>query len=332
MTAQFNRYFSPDYAAARQRFVAAAQERGAARYALPIDARGPDASPLTIDIAWIGTARPRRVLVHSSGLHGVEGFAGSAIQLALLAEDLAVPDDGGLVLVHVLNPFGMAWLRRVNESNVDLNRNFSAAQPGRDAAPELYRRLDPILNPASPPSFDFFYLRAAWQVMRHGLKPLRQAIAGGQYAYPKGLFYGGQRLEQGPSRYLAWIRQHLGAVQTGAATDVHTGLGRWRQESLDGVYEVRGGYGNVFETLEQGPRIDTTTQEFGTYPSLRVLSALREENRWHHYGGGSIDHPAKARLKEAFAPRSKSWRAFVVKRGLSLAKASAARVFSRASS
>lgn len=30
-------------------------------------------------------------------------------------------------MVHVLNPYGMAWLRRVNENNVDLNRNFRAA-------------------------------------------------------------------------------------------------------------------------------------------------------------------------------------------------------------
>lgn len=324
MTEQFNRYFSPDYANARQRFVAAAAQRGAARYALPLDARGPEGSPLTIDIAWIGTAQPRRVLVHSSGLHGVEGFAGSAIQLALLEEELAVPDDGALVLVHVLNPFGMAWLRRVNENNVDLNRNFAGVDERRDQAPELYRRLDRVLNPPSAPGFDLFYLRAAWEVLRHGLKPLRQAIAGGQYAYPRGLFYGGQRLEQGPSRYLAWVRGHLAAVASGAAIDVHTGLGRWRQESLAGVYEVHGGYGNVFDTLG---RIDTTTQEFGTYPSLQVLSALREENRWHHYGGGSIDHPAKARLKEMFAPRSKSWRSFVVQRGLALARASAARVF-----
>jgi hypothetical protein len=28
------------------------------------------------------------------------------------------------MLIHALNPFGFAWLRRVNEANVDLNRNF----------------------------------------------------------------------------------------------------------------------------------------------------------------------------------------------------------------
>jgi hypothetical protein len=329
MTEEFNRYFSSHYAAARARFVAAAAARGAVRYALPIDARGPDGGSLTIDIAWIGAAQPRRILVHSSGLHGVEGFAGSAIQLALLEEDVAIAGDGALIVVHVLNPFGMAWLRRVNENNVDLNRNFARADERDDAAPELYRRLDAVLNPPSPPGgFDLFYLRAAWQVMRHGLKPLRQAIAGGQYAYPKGLFFGGQRLEQGPSRYLAWMREHLGAVEAGSAIDVHTGLGRWRQESLEGTYEVQGGYGKAFEALAHRTRIDTITQEFGTYPSLQVLRALREENRWHHYGRGSIEHRSKARLKEKFAPRSQSWRRFVVQRGLSLARATAARVFS----
>jgi hypothetical protein len=223
----------------------------------------------------------------------------------------------------------MAWLRRVNENNVDLNRNFAGADERRDPAPELYRRLDRVLNPPSPPGgFDLFYLRAAWHVMRHGLKPLRQAIAGGQYAFPKGLFFGGERLEQGPSHYRSWLREHLATVTSGSAIDVHTGLGRWRQESLEGSYEVQGGYGKVFEALSHRPRIDTITQEFGTYPSLRVLSALREENRWHHYGGGSIEHRSKARLKERFAPRSQAWRSFVVQRGLSLARATAERVFS----
>jgi predicted deacylase len=29
-----------------------------------------------------------------------------------------------MILIHALNPYGFAWLRRVNEDNVDLNRNF----------------------------------------------------------------------------------------------------------------------------------------------------------------------------------------------------------------
>ena len=74
-------YFSPDYFIARDRFRECAARAGARLEVLPLEAKGPDGQELTIDIAWIGTDTPNRLLVHSSGLHGVEGFAGSAIQL-----------------------------------------------------------------------------------------------------------------------------------------------------------------------------------------------------------------------------------------------------------
>ena len=32
--------------------------------------------------------------------------------------------DYCIVFIHIINPYGMAWNRRVNEYNVDLNRNF----------------------------------------------------------------------------------------------------------------------------------------------------------------------------------------------------------------
>jgi len=61
-----------------------------------------------------------------SGIHGIEGFAGSAVQLALLDKWNRGELDGKptIVLVHVMNPFGMANWRRWNENSVDLNRNL----------------------------------------------------------------------------------------------------------------------------------------------------------------------------------------------------------------
>jgi len=117
-------FFSPDYLTARERFRAAAQAAGAALHALALDATGPGGEALTIEIAWLGDQRARKIVLHTSGLHGVEAFAGSAIQLALLQQPPAPAADCALILVHVLNPYGMAWLRRANENNVDLNRNF----------------------------------------------------------------------------------------------------------------------------------------------------------------------------------------------------------------
>src|SRR5712671_407696 len=56
-------------------------------------------------------------------------------------------------------------------------------------------------------------------------------------------------------------------------------------------------------------------QEFGTYNPLRVVEALRTENRWHHYGDGDINHPAKTALLEMFTPMNPQWRELVLTRG-----------------
>ena len=104
--------FSPDYRTARERFRAAARTAGAKLEALPVAGAGPQGEALTVDLAWFGAARPERVLLHSSGLHGLEGFTGSAIQLQALAAPPALPTGTALAFVHVLNPWGMAWRRR----------------------------------------------------------------------------------------------------------------------------------------------------------------------------------------------------------------------------
>ena len=72
-------YFSPDYSAARTRFRSAVSKTGGGLTSLGLSAKGPDGEDLTIDIAWFGVEKPRRAFIHSSGLHGVEAFAGSAI-------------------------------------------------------------------------------------------------------------------------------------------------------------------------------------------------------------------------------------------------------------
>ena len=150
-----DKFFSPDYFAARDRFREAAARAGGRVETLPLDAKGPGGQNLGIDIAWFGAANPRRVLLHSSGLHGIEGFAGSAIQLQLINDIPALPDDTALIVVHVLNPYGMSWLRRFNENNVDLNRNFlgGGAYAG---APDAYVTLNSFLNPPTPPGMDFY--------------------------------------------------------------------------------------------------------------------------------------------------------------------------------
>src|SRR5262249_25123266 len=143
-TRMSDKFFSPDYFTARNRFREAAVRAAARMETLPLDAKGPRGESLGIDIAWFGAENSRRGRLHSSVLHGVEGFAGSAIQLQLLDDLPKLPGDTALVVVHVLNPYGMSWLRRTNESNVDLNRNFLG--DGKYAgAPAAYDTLNSFL-------------------------------------------------------------------------------------------------------------------------------------------------------------------------------------------
>ncbi|OGA53786.1 MAG: hypothetical protein A3G24_06650 [Betaproteobacteria bacterium RIFCSPLOWO2_12_FULL_62_13] len=345
-------FFSPDYVTARARFRAAAETAGAVLHALALDAAGPGGEALTIDIARLGDPRARKVLLHTSGLHGVEAFAGSAIQLALLQQPPAPAADCALILVHVLNPYGMAWLRRANENNVDLNRNFLGDGETRSGAPDLYRRIDRFLNPPSPPASDFFYLQALWQALRHGFHPLKQAVAQGQYEFPCGVFFGGSTLQQGPRRYLDWLRQHLSGARYVFALDVHTGLGPWGEETLlpepasgatpiarlaaalnrklievtrgdTAAYVIRGGMGGMLPRVLPGATVDFVLQELGTYSPLAVFRALRDENRWHHYGSGGLEHPAKQRLREALCPAAREWRTQIVAKGIGLVHAAA---------
>ncbi len=343
--------FSADYQTARDRFRAAATRAGAALHSIGLAAAGPYGEALSIDVAWLGAARPRRVLLHTSGMHGVEAYTGSAVQLALLASPPLLQGDDALVLAHVLNPYGMAWLRRANENNVDLNRNFLVNGEAFAGASALYAALDPLLNPPSPPMHDGFLVRAAAMAMRHGFQRVKQAIAEGQYEYPSGLFYGGRELQPGPCALGEWLRAHLRGASYVFALDLHTGLGRRGTDTLileRGVaatapgalsaafertlvdphlpsvaYTVRGSFGSALPHWLPDTRLDFLLQEIGTYPPVHVIHALREENRWHFFGDGSIVHPAKERLREALCPAAVTWRRQAIARGLTAARAAA---------
>ena len=119
-------YFPADYRAARSAFRVAAERAGAELTAYPASSPGPDGKPLYTDVAVLGSASASRLLLCNSATHGVEGFCGSGVFRGWLEneESRQLPDNVRVVLIHALNCHGFAWLRRVTEENVDLNRNF----------------------------------------------------------------------------------------------------------------------------------------------------------------------------------------------------------------
>ena len=337
--------FSRDYAHARERFRHAVVRRGGSLATLPLTARGPAGEALTIDVGWFGSSTPSRVVVHSSGVHGVEAFAGAAIQLQWLEEGIdGVPEDGAIVLVHVVNPYGMAWLRRVNEHNVDLNRNCLAAHDAYAGAPDGYEALRRFLNPAGPPpAREWFHLKALWFIARFGLPALKQTIAGGQYVDPRGLFFGGTELEEEPRVLRHFVHERMRDVRHLIGLDVHTGLGPFGVDSLlasdapatpaftalraaygDRVaapgsgghpaYTAKGTYDTIFREALPEATVHFVVQEFGTCDVLRTFRALRTENRRHHNGSGTVA-PVESELREIFSPPDPAWRAAVLSRG-----------------
>jgi len=181
--------FPLTYVECRARFLHAASRAGAEIERHPIETRGPDGEQLTIDVARLGAARAARMLVVMSGVHGIEGHAGSSMQThdLLRAADLEVPPGCGVLHVHGVNPWGMAWWRRQNESNVDLNRNwvdFAAPLPENPG----YRELHPWLCPDElDEAGERAFLDAAARLIEtRGYGWVKEAVTIGQYELDDG--------------------------------------------------------------------------------------------------------------------------------------------------
>lgn len=344
--------FAPDYAGARMRFLRAAGRASGVRledFAHPLP--GPGGELLALDTAWVGPRAAQRVLVTQSALHGVEGFAGSAVQcdaLGFLAAD-RLPPDTAILHLHALNPWGFAWCRRTNEDGVDLNRNFiDFARPL--PANAGYDALAKYLLPAA---MDRATLEAADRQLAAFARELgrpayERAVSGGQYRHAQGLFYGGtgptwtsRRLQDVLTRYALRERELVAVV------DLHTGLGPYgygepicdhlpdsrglalaRRFYGDSVTEpARGtstsvpkhGLVDYFWHRELGDRVCFITLEFGTYDIDSMFRVLREDH-WLHaqHAVRWADRPAqqvKGDMRAHFAPGSTDWRQMVLFRG-----------------
>lgn len=201
----------------------------------------------SMDVAVIPGTAPGLV-IHTAGTHGVEGYAGAAIQLTwmqfLLESSILRPT---VVLVHAVNPYGMKHYRRANENNVDLNRNGIHESKQEDVWESLrdhhfnrdnYDRFAASLfHLRGPPvpwySLFVFFVKGIWAITQYGILHLKTAMVAAQYHAPHGIFYGGQQTEAS-LRLLREFLQHRFANTHQAVTwiDVHTGLGPMGVDTL----------------------------------------------------------------------------------------------------
>ncbi len=341
--------FSESYAEARAKFCSAvAAAGGALRSWLNTNGLGPNGERLYLDTARFGPADATNMLVMISSTHGVEGHCGSGAQIAWLRTGGPdrLPKDTGALIVHAINPYGFAWTRRVNEDNVDLNRNFvdhDKAYPKNEgylaiADAILPRDWSAESRAETQRVFDAY-------AQKHGAFALQSAISGGQHTHPDGVFYGGQKPTWSNRTIRAIAREELGRARRVGVIDYHTGLGPFGHGELicavapgsKSFARSKAWYGDDMTSPESGtstsavvtgamtdafpqelPDAEVTSIaiEYGTYSVPEVLGAVRADNWLHHRGdlASSLGKEIKADMKERFFPSGDKWREMVWKR------------------
>ena len=336
--------FAADYREAREKFSAAAAARNlAVEPHVHPSARGIAGEELSIDVAVAGDIEANALLVVSSAMHGVEGFCGSGCQVALLQDDdvqAALARRGvALAVVHAVNPHGFSHLRRTNEDNVDLNRNFRnfRVPPAPNAD---YARMHAVLVPSVwPPTRENSETLGA-EVARHGVTALQALISRGQSEFADGLFYAG-RAPAWSNTVLrdVFARHGRGRTQLGWI-DIHTGLGAWglgekihfRPDDATMIARARAWYGGDVTTVYDGtsssaeltgdahdvvrdacPNAQYTgiVLEFGTRGLNDILQALRAD-QWlaNHPDAGAAAHAGiRRQMRHAFHDDSPTWQA-----------------------
>ncbi|MBX3605472.1 MAG: M14 family metallopeptidase [Piscinibacter sp.] len=345
--------FSQDYAEARGKFLAAAEEAGLDAEPQVHPLLGRDGETLALDMVYQGPKAAPALLIVSSGCHGVEGYCGSAVQTALLRDPdwhARVHASGAAVLyLHALNPYGFSWCRRTTQENVDLNRNFRDFHQPPPANP-VYDEIAALLVPATwPPSPE---VNAALQrfVAERGFAALQQAVTTGQYAHPEGLFFGGHdptwshvalrhalREHGRHCARLAWIDLHTGLGPPGVGERIWAGrddppaLARakvWFGERVTSIYDGSSSAALLTGLMwnaayEECPQAEYTgiALEFGTVPLAQTLEALRAE-QWlenHPEVDDTRRASIKRQLREAFYVETPAWQQAVLAQSLEVA-------------
>ncbi|MFZ9405939.1 MAG: GNAT family N-acetyltransferase [Burkholderiaceae bacterium] len=336
--------FIADYAAARDHFLTLAAGRGARLNSVPHPReRGRQGEALAIDTAVFGPADARHVLLIQGGTHGMEGLCGSGILCALLRTgfdriERATQAGIKVVLLHALNPWGFSWCRRVNEDNIDLNRNFRDFS--RPAAPDPdYALAHPLLFPESWPPDETHLARLQALIAERGEAWWQYAVSHGQQTHPEGMFHAGNaptwsnqvlrqivRNEARGAASLHWIDLHTGLGPSGHGEKIYGGLEDavclrrarecWGQD-VTSTFEGNSTSAVIFGMLGQvawdecpDTEYSGIALEYGTVPFTQVLQALQFDHWVHVRAPGDPALRARARdgMKAAFAVDTPLWR------------------------
>ncbi|MBP6903197.1 MAG: M14 family metallopeptidase [Burkholderiaceae bacterium] len=347
-------HFSQSYAEARAKFLAAAEAAGLDVHSELHPLRGRDGEELALDAVRDGPTDAAALLIVSSACHGVEGYCGSGLQIALLGDAgfraQARAAGVAVLYLHGLNPYGFSWWRRTTQENVDLNRNFQDFHQPLPAN-AAYDEIAHLVVPRQwPPSAEVQAQVDAY-IAAHGLKAWQKAISAGQYRHPEGLFFGGHaptwsqqalrhvlRDQAQRCARLGWIDLHTGLGPSGvgerifACRDDAAALARaraWWGPDVTSIYDgsstsalLTGLMWTVVEQECAQAQYTGIALEYGTEPIAEVLDALRAD-QWlenHPEIGAPQAEAIKRRLRDAFYTDSDGWKRQILAQGLAAAR------------
>lgn len=312
---------------------------------------------LYIDTIYLpSSTEQKNLVVLTTGVHGIEGYIGSVMLDVFWQEiypDLNKENTGVLVIANV-NPYGMKHHRRYNENNVDLNRNFIIDWEAFDTTVNKdYPKVDQFLGPQKKMGNALwheagFYASMVKEVVANGADSISNALLGGQYEYPQGVYYGGAGDEQSTTYVKDVFEWTLGDSQYENVVhiDVHSGYGpRYNMVIFNSVYETMNeaetkalfGYDNVIsydsesfyattgdttdfyyrlkEQMGSETALFSTCFEFGTIgdsflDSIISMKYTIEENQdyWYPTTDKVMNAIVKERYQELFYPTEMEWR------------------------
>lgn len=340
------------YQELRSQFLDAAARNQAKVRHYPHPLRGMQGEDLFTDVAVLARPGTRKWLITVSGTHGVEGLYGSMCQTGYLDHLTRQGRDEnvGILMVHLINPWGTSWQRRVNEDNIDLNRNyldFSRPVP-KNAA---YEALHHLFTKECATGDKRAASDAAWQTEEkaQGATELRSRLGAGQYKHADGLYFGGFEPAWSNLTLRSIMKEYCGDCTDAISFDLHTGAGAYGHPMLmaiaerdyPGLADAERIYGPwVYKILTRPDQktdtgisaaatgytsqalIDLMTDkrftqlviECGTYDGITVgHRALLDDHFLHLRGELDGEHfkRVKAAIVEFFYPSDDDWRELV---------------------
>ncbi len=227
------KYFPLNYHDSRKKFKDLATAAGADLSELKIPSTSDN--DLYVDFAYLPPrTQPEFLLVLTSGIHGSETYAGTAILNLFFAEILPKLDreHTGIFLAHAMNPYGFKHHQRTTENGVNLNRNFSVSGDlfkskslESETMNQQFLSKEIVDSNKSKLLQLLKYKNGVVYFEDVSLDQLTKAISPGQFNTKEHLEYGGKQLEPQTRFLIDKMKTLFPLYKDILGLDLHTGLG-----------------------------------------------------------------------------------------------------------